>query len=219
MTYASTESSSIKEKKAAFWMLAKILKSNQASILNTKFKIVEYIHNAFICSTDFGFKGSICYIFSYVATNSIMKKELVTLGWTFFNNRDIAFPSKMELLIGSEIKDDNIFETSNMNAEKMVQKYTKLDSNDEELYNQMCLLLNTITYKQAYSKLRESFKPDSNSCMDPKLLIRVISLLSKYKYQQQLRQFIFSITEPSLSNVPLMEKTRKLMESIGDNLF
>jgi hypothetical protein len=48
-------------------------------------------------------KGTICYIFSYMASNIELKPYIEELGWEFSFNSDICFPKDMsELFLNIE---------------------------------------------------------------------------------------------------------------------
>lgn len=279
MAYCGNNSTSNKEKKAIFWILAKILTSSNAVKINKKYNIINYINSCFVNSEDFGIKGNICYIFSYISIVGELKRHIANLGWNFFHNNNIAFPSNMDNLcrlnkkatnctysndyvttyslnkinsfvvsnkkslfnnelksyesncslsnsnlvkVNSYSKNNYYYKINNYDVNqklKVFYKYTKLNLENEEYYNQFCLLLNIITSSQAYNKLKDIYKNNSYVFSNPNLLARVITLLSKYKYQHQIRIFIFSIIEPCLNNVVIMEKVVNLINKLCDNIF
>lgn len=204
----------LKAKKSAYWILSKIIKQDKTSILNSQYKIIEFINNTYLNTSDYGLKGCICYIFSYLSTNQDIKDHLVMLGWTFFKNRDIAF-QKFELMLNS-VKEPKLAQPT---TNSLIIKHVTLNETNQEFYTQIGLLLNTITYKQAYSKLRESYKLDNHTFHDPKLIIRIIYLLSNYRYQQQLRQFIFSIIDYGLSNIVIVNEMMQILDRLGKDLL
>lgn len=210
--YINNEKNSLKAKKSAFWILAKMIKQDKTLRLNTEYRVLELINNIFLTSLDYGLKGCICYILSYLSTNQEIKNELVKLGWTFFKNRDIAF-QKFELMLNSN-KEPNSKSLQPANKQVII-KYINLNNTNEEYFTQIGLLLNTITYKQAYAKLREAFKLDQHTFQDPNLLVKIVYLLSNYRYQQQLRQFIFSIIDYGLSNIAIVNEMTKIIERLG----
>jgi hypothetical protein len=56
-------------------------------------------------------KGTICYILSYIASNSEIKADIESLGWEFTFNSDICFPKNMNELfldINSSYEDKKI---------------------------------------------------------------------------------------------------------------
>jgi hypothetical protein len=79
--------------------------------------------------------------------------------------------------------------------------------------------LNTISYKQAYEKLNETFKNESKLFNDPNLLIRLYSVLSMYKYRQPLRRFILSLMENALTSEEILEIAQKQMDNLSEDLF
>jgi len=205
----------IKTIKSGLWILAKMIKLDKSGKLNATYNIVDYMSTLFYSTTDFGLKGSIFYIFSYLSGNIDIKNELCNLGWFYFKNRDIAF-NRIDLM--QNMSNQTKF-YSNIQGDIMLNKYVKLDPENEEYYNQFCLLLNTITYKQAYTKLRELYKSNNQIFTDPKLIVKILHLLCNYRYQQQLRQFIFSVIDFGLSNVYVMEKISGIVNSIGNNII
>jgi hypothetical protein len=210
LSIIKSESSSVKHKKSALWIIAKIVKLDRIRILNIKYKILDLINTTFTSTNDFGLRGCIIYIFSYLSSNINVKNEIIKYGWTFFKNSDIAFYK-----LDSEFHKESI-KVSVVTGENVISKYVNLNSTNEEFYNQFCLLLNTITYKQAYSKLREQFKINPKSFINPRLIIRVLDLLCNYRFQQQLRQFIFSSIENGLNNVVVMKEINKILKSLGN---
>lgn len=216
----SNDDYSIKLKKSAFWILAKMIKFDKTNILNNKYKVLELIHLTYLSTNDYSLKGSISYIFSFLSTNQEIKNELIKLGWTYFKNRDIAF-QRLECMLNSNSQKDpgKLSLSVSSSNDSMVNKYLELSPTNEEYYNQFCLLLNTITYKQAYTKLKDQHKIDNQSFSNPKLLVKIINLLSNYRYQQQLRQFIFSIIESGISNIFIMKEMSKILDSLGKDFI
>lgn len=210
LSIIKNESSSVKHKKSALWIIAKIVKLDRIRILNIKYKILELINTTFTSTSDFGLRGCIIYIFSYLSSNINVKNEIIKNGWTFFKNSDIAF-YKLDF----QFQKDNLKINSSY-GENIIAKYVNLSSANEEFFNQFCLLLNTITYKQAYAKLREQFKINPRSFVNPRLIIRVLDLLCNYRFQQQLRQFIFSTIENGLNNVVVIKEIIKILKSLGN---
>jgi hypothetical protein len=64
-------------------------------MLNQKYEILKKIQNYFKFCKDYAMKGTICYILSFIASNSEMKPNIEELGWEFTFNSDICFPKDM----------------------------------------------------------------------------------------------------------------------------
>jgi hypothetical protein len=123
------ENTSLKCKKAILWILAKICsKENYGNILNSMFNILNKINEYFHKCQDFAMKGTICYIFCYISSNSDMKDYIKELGWEYFYNGDICFPRNMNDLYLSNhepYENKKIFEDLNK-----VSKYVTLNEVD-----------------------------------------------------------------------------------------
>lgn len=215
-------SSNTKIVKAVFWILSLILISKNSILVNEKYSLLQVMNKKFLNCNDYGFKGSICFIFSFISSNNkLLKEELSKLGWTFFKDSDIAFPKKMELLLGNlnddQVKAVRVEEVDN--NEKILYKFTKLSKDQEEIYNSFCVLLNTITHLQGYSKLKEMYKKNNLAFSDWRLVIRVLLLLTKYKFNLQIRQFIFSVLDKTLMNLVVMGKIKTELEALGDRIL
>ena len=216
----SNEKCNTKVKKSGFWILAKLIKLDKSNTINNNYQVIEKIHNVYSTSLDFGLKGCICYIFSYLATNNELQGELSKLGWCFYKGTEIAFYTRDLMMSNySKINDTKPILSNNFNAETIIQKYITLDSKNEEYYNNFCLLLSNFTYKQALSKLREEYKLNNQVFSNPKLIVKVISLLNNYRYQQIFRQFIFSVLEYGISNVVIMKEVSNMLDALGQELI
>ena len=209
-----SDSSSYKLKKTAIWNLAKMLKLDKTQKLNLQYGIVDTLNNLFHYSTDYGLKGCLTFIFSYISHNSDVKNEINSLGWYYFRNRNIPF-QRIDLMNISPLS----IKSQNFQNETIITKYINLNPINEDYYNQFCLLLNTITYKPAYSKLRELYKTNNQIFTNPKLLIKILHLLSNYRYQQQLRHFIYSVIDFGISNVIIMNEITKIVNSFGKEIL
>jgi hypothetical protein len=90
------ENVSLKNKKAILWILAKICsKEIYGKLLNSTFSILKKINEYFHRCQDYAMKGTICYLFCYISSNSDMKESIKELGWEYFYNGDICFPVNM----------------------------------------------------------------------------------------------------------------------------
>ena len=211
------ENISIKWKKSALWILGKICSKPQGTLLNDKYKILDEIIFFFSTCEDFAMKGTICYVLCYIAQNKDLRQAIETLGWQFFFNSDICFPTNMESLylnVGERYENKKFFEDLDK-----INKYIFLNDKSLEIYNHIANLLNTITYKQSYEKLNDIFKNDSKAFNDPNLLIKIYSMLSTYKYRQPLRRFILTLFENCMASGDILEMSQQIMEKFGEDLF
>jgi rapamycin-insensitive companion of mTOR len=211
------ENISIKWKKSALWILGKICSKSCGQLLNDKYKILDQIIFFFSTCEDFAMKGTICYVLCYIAQNKELRHAIETLGWQFFFNSDICFPSNMDSLYlntGERYENKKFFDDLDK-----INKYIQLNDKSQEIYNHIANLLNTITYKQSYEKLNEILKNDTKAFNDPNLIIKIYSMLSTYKYRQPLRRFILTLFENAMSSIDILEKTRQIMEKFSDDLF
>lgn len=62
-------------------------------------------------------------------------------------------------------------------------------------------------------------KLDSKMINDPNLVLRVMSILSTYKYRQPLRRFIFYLMENALASQEIMESCQAIVESLDRDMF
>lgn len=92
------ENYSIKLKKSALWILGKICSKSFGKNINDKYNILDKIIFFFTRCEDFAMKGTISYVLCYIAQNKEMRLPIENLGWQFFFDSDICFPSKMESL-------------------------------------------------------------------------------------------------------------------------
>ncbi len=98
------DTTSLKNKKAVLWILAKICsKEKFGKFLNSLFSIMNKINEYFHKCRDYAMKGTICYLFCYISSNSEMKEYIKELGWEYFYNGDICFPTNMnDLYLSSQ---------------------------------------------------------------------------------------------------------------------
>lgn len=125
------ENISIKLKKSALWILAKICnKPIYGKYLNEKYNILDKVVFYFSTCEDYAMKGTISYILCYIAQNKELRQSIEQLNWQFFFNSDICFPKKMESLhfnFSEKFEDKKIFD----NLDK-INKYILL--NDVRLF-------------------------------------------------------------------------------------
>jgi hypothetical protein len=51
---------------------------------------------------DYALKGTICYVFCFISTNTKLKTEIEALGWTYFFNTNICYPRNMKEIYFSQ---------------------------------------------------------------------------------------------------------------------
>lgn len=205
------KSNSQKIKKSAFWILGKLCSKPLGTVLNEKYRIIDYINKVFLTTEDYGLKGTMCYLFSFISSSETMRNELTSYGWQYYFNTNICYPEKFDRIYIQSIEHSNGFSEL---LDKLNRINTRINLNDssQEIYNQCSNLLNTITYKQAYDRLKELFKSEPVLFEDPFLVVRVFALLSMYKYRLHTRQFFYFLFDKALSNVEILEKAQKTLE-------
>lgn len=200
-------------KKSALWILAKILSNNQNSILNNKYQIFEKISDLYFDTKDYCLKGTICYIMSYLYNFNSLKFKLDVSKWGYFNCTSIVYPKENFMAYFStrdEVKKCKLNEISTINEVKINK--IPLDSDAQEIYDNVCMILNAITYKQAYPKLKEFLKSNHESLKNVNLLIKIIYLLNNYRFLQPSRHFMFTLIDNGIQNMHLMNEIIKTLE-------
>ncbi len=80
-------------------------------MLNEQYKVLDAINFFFSSCEDFAMKGTISYIVCYAAQNEELKQSITQIGWQFFYNSNICFPSNMNSLYinGGELYENKKF--------------------------------------------------------------------------------------------------------------
>ena len=108
------EDISLKWRKSALWILSKICsKPIYGKFLNDRYKILDKMLFFFSNCQDFAMKGTISYCICYIAQNKELRHSIEALGWQFFFNSDICFPSNMESLylnVGERYENKKFFD-------------------------------------------------------------------------------------------------------------
>lgn len=200
-------------KKSALWILAKILSNNENSILDNKYQIFEKISDLYFETKDYCLKGTICYIMSYLYNFNSLKFRLDVSKWGYFNCTSIVYPKENFLgyfTTREEVKKSKLNEKMMINESKINKIH--LDSDSQEIYDNVCMILNAITYKQAYPKLKEFHKSNHESLKNINLLIKIIYLLNSYRFMQPSRHFMFTLIENGIQNMHIMNEIIKTLE-------
>lgn len=82
-------------------------------MLSDQYQILEKIYYYFVNCGDYAMKGTICYVFSFISSNSCLKGNIEQLGWQYFFNSDICFPKDMShlyLKITDKVENKKVFE-------------------------------------------------------------------------------------------------------------
>jgi hypothetical protein len=111
IAYLEKPGLSSKLKKSALWILAKILSKKHGANLNEQYKVLDSINYYFCTCEDYAMKGTISYIINYAAQNDELRPAIGRIGWLFFYNSNICFPSNMNSLYlnGGEIYENKKF--------------------------------------------------------------------------------------------------------------
>ena len=216
-TYLDDPNTPSKEVKAALWILAKIAtKEMYGGILQDKYQIIKRISDYNSKCEDYAMKGTICYVMCYIAQNKNLKPNIEE-SYDFFFNTDICFPKNMkELYMNSKTTYEN--KQLKEDGEK-INKYVVLNDKSNDIFQNVTSLINTISYKQSYEKLNEMLKTDSKAFNDPNLLVKIYSVLNRYKCREPLRRFIMLLFETAISSPDIVDAAMKKMDSIGKHLF
>lgn len=211
-------SNSQKIKKSAFWILGKLCSKPFGTVLNQRYRIIEFINKVFVSTEDYGLKGTMCYLFSYISSSETMREELASLGWQYYFNTNICYPEKFEAIHIQSIEHSNGF-SDILDRMNRVNSKLCLSESSQEIYNLCSNLLNTITYKQAYDRLKELFKSEPALFEDHLLMLRVFNLLCMYKYRLHTRQFFYFLFDKALCNVDILEKAQRVLERFDLDLL
>lgn len=85
--------------------------------MNDKYLILKTIYDYFKNYGDYAMRGTICYVFAFISSNSELKQDIENLNWQFFFNSDICFPkedySYLFLDISEKFESKRLFENLN----------------------------------------------------------------------------------------------------------
>ena len=204
--------------KSVLWILAKLLvKGNQGESLESNYKIIKSIIDFNRDCDDFGMKGTISYILSYISQNKNLKPILESYDYSYFFNTDICYPNDIrEMYLDS--RPNYINRKLNEEVDK-INKLIKLTGTSEEIYNNISCLINNISFKQAITDLEEMNKNNSQNFFELNLYIKVLIVLSKYKFKQSARRSILNYLEKAINSTEFAQQANKILQSVGKDVL
>jgi hypothetical protein len=204
--------------KSVLWILAKLLvKGNQGESLESNYKIIKRIIDFNRDCNDFAMKGTISYILSYISQNKSLKPILESYDYSYFFNTDICCPNDIrEIYLDS--RPNYINRKLNEEVDK-INKLIKLTGTSEEIYNNISCLINNISFKQAITDLEEMNKNNSQNFFELNLYIKVLIVLSKYKFKQSARRSILNYLEKAINSTELAQQANKILKSVGKDVL
>ena len=191
--------------------------NKSGDLIEEKYKIIEKIISYQKSCNDYAMKGTICYILCYISQNKNLKNIIENNNYVYYFNTEICYPKNI-----NELYIDNTFIYENKKIKEnydKINKFINLNEKTNEIYNNITSLVNNITYKQSFDKLIEIKKKDKNLFNDSNLLIKIYSLLCRFKFRQQIRKTILDIMDVAINNQETIDNAIKIMDNIGKNLF
>ena len=109
----------------------------------------------FKTTKDLTLKGSLCYIFSFMASNPDIKQEIENAEWEFFFKSNICIPKNINSCYIDKLEKKQIDEKIFNDFEK-INKFTPIvNEKSNEIIGYVANLLNTLSYKAAYDFLSD----------------------------------------------------------------
>ena len=205
------------EIKSVLWILAKLLVKDKQGELDKNHKIVKKIIDFNKQCDDFAMKGTISYILSYISQNKIIKNILESYDYSYFFNTDICYPNNIREIY-LDIKPNFINRRLNEEVDK-INKLIKLKGTAEDIYNNISCLINNISFKQAILELEETNKNNEQGFYDINLFIKVIVVLSKYKFKQNARRNILLYIEKAINSNDFAKDANKIFKNAGKDVL
>ena len=164
----------MKNIKSALWMLAKILIRDESGKIEKKYQIIQKILKFNDECSDYGMKGNIVYILSFISQKQSIKEYLKLNGYSYFFNTDICYPNDMRKLY---IDNTTSYENNKLKKDgNIINKKITLSKESEIIYGNITNLINNIWSKTASIELDESFKKEPQLFNDPNLFIYVYNI-------------------------------------------
>ena len=205
------------EIKSVLWILAKLLVKDKQGDLDKNYKIVKKIIDFNKQCDDFAMKGTISYILSYISQNKIIKNILESYDYSYFFNTDICYPNDFREMY-LEMKPNYINTKLNEEVDK-INKLIKLKGTAEDIYNNISCLINNISFKQAILELEETNKNNEQGFYDINLFIKVIVVLSKYKFKQNARRNILLYIDKAINSNDFAKDANKIFKNAGKDVL
>ena len=204
--------------KSVLWILAKLLiNENQGLMLENKYQIIKRIIEFSQECDDYAMKGTIIYILCYISQNKNLKNIIESYNYTYFFNSDICYPNNnKEIYLDN--KTNYINRKINEEIEK-INKLIKLPAPSEEIYNNICCLINNISYKQAVNDLEETFKNNPQKFFEINLFIKIYITLSKYKFKPSARKNILNYMDKAINSEEFAQEANIIFNEAGDNVL
>ena len=205
------------EIKSVLWILAKLLVKDKQGQLDKNYKIIKKIIDFNKQCDDFAMKGTISYILSYISQNKIIKNILESYDYSYFFNTDICYPNDFREMY-LETKPNYINTKLNEEVDK-INKLVKLKGTAEDIYNNISCLINNISFKQAIMELEETNKNNEQCFYDINLFIKVIVVLSKYKFKQNARRNILLYIDKAINSNDFAKDANKIFKNAGKDVL
>ena len=203
--------------KSALWMLAKILIRDESGKKKKKYQIIQKILKFNDECSDYGMKGNIVYILSFISQKQSIKEYLKLNGYSYFFNTDICYPNDMRKLY---IDNTTSYENNKLKKDgDIINKKITLSKESEIIYGNITNLINNIWSKTASIELDESFKKEPQLFNDPNLFIKVYAALSRHKFKQPVRRRILQYFDNCLASPEIIENASKILNELGEDIL
>ena len=203
--------------KSALWMLAKILIRDESGKIEKKYQIIQKILKFNDECSDYGMKGNIVYILSFISQKPSIKEYLKLNGYSYFFNTDICYPNDMKKLY---IDNTTYYENNKLKKDgDMINKKIILSKESENIYGNITNLINNIWSKTASLELDEILNREPHLFNDPNLFVKVYAVLSTHKFKQPVRRRILQYFDNCLTSPEIIENASKILNELGDDLL
>ena len=204
--------------KSALYILSQILLKKNSTFFNNKYKIIQKISSFYRKCSDYSMKGTIIYLTSFIAQNADYQEEVINCNASYFSNSSIYYPNDSKLLI---FDNSNCYENDKLEDDMdIIESKIELNSNSEEIYDNVTNLINNITSGRSVKFLESIInKKEKQFLMDVNLFIKIYAALSKYKFKLQARKFIMDIFTKSIYSSRIAMESMHLIKNLGDNLL
>ena len=198
-------------------MLAKILIRDESGKIEKKYQIIQKILKFNDECSDYGMKGNIVYILSFISQKQSIKEYLKLNGYSYFFNTDICYPNDMKKLY---IDNTTSYENNKLKKDgDIINKKITLSKESESIYGNITNLINNIWSKTASIELDDTLKREPQLFNDPNLFIKVYAALSRHKFKQPVRRRIFQYFENCLASPEIIENASKILSELGEDIL
>jgi rapamycin-insensitive companion of mTOR len=206
----------MKDKKSILWTLGHIGAHDNGIELIKETSIIKDIVEMAENDPVLSLRGTCIYIIGMLCRTKPGRREIQKQNW-FFSQAQVASGAdsiclprdskKLFTIAGSQFKGSMTLQKQVLENTKSIKTELPLSKEEQETLDLIGMLINGVTWKQAYNELTRAQEKQSDRFVDPKLFEHVLLYLSTYpNLQPKNRKFIFNLFDQLIFKDKLLKQ-------------